>query len=579
MKPETTPASSGHSVRKFAVSLLSAMLGLVSGQQASAQALPVDLPALKLSTYGIVRTMALQADGKILVGGEFTSVNDIPRKNIARLNPDGTLDLSWAPSLDGPCYKIITDDQHVYIAGNFSMISDEAYEDFGRVTVATGVVDTSVVRNLFADPATRLTLALEQIGGSVFIGSSNGTIKKLVKSSGQVDSIWTPEAGITGVEVLLGVGDFLYAGYGTSGIRRFSLTGTGATDPGFNPPTDLEVSDIAHDSGVIVVVPGVISSRSSLPLKIDVQTGSRDANWTPSVERLWGADYAYPIALRSVAIHDGYVYLGGSFSAILGGGSYRPSESVGRVLFTGVGAVDTKWSSDIDYRGGSQFEPYPVFELLISNNGLLVGGGIGTMAGKSRMGMSLVSAQTGHLDPKFGVQVQRSENASINALARQKDGKLLVGGDFLFVNGVNGVDGTNSVERQHLLRLNADGTLDQSWKSNCSKPVSRLAIGGEYLFAAFEGGSVLNRIKLATGEQVTAVYFAADSERGVYIKSLVANEQYTYFTLDAVVPPNQSMKLYIAGPGNACTHKEPTQMMALMKSSQQTGKHFTKYFI
>ena len=207
---KTGKPSSDHSVWKLAVSLLSAMLGLVSGQHASAQAPPVDLPELKLSTYGIVRTMALQADGKILVGGEFTSVNDIPRKNLARLNPDGTLDLSWAPALDGPCHKLMTDDQHVYIAGDFSMISGEAYEDFGRVTVATGAVDTSVVRNLFADSDSSLTMALEQIGGSIFIGSSNGQTKKMEKSSARLDSTWTPEPGSKGVEVLLGVGDFLY---------------------------------------------------------------------------------------------------------------------------------------------------------------------------------------------------------------------------------------------------------------------------------------------------------------------------------------------------------------------------------
>src|SRR5450756_1608138 len=39
--------------------------------------------------------LALQSDGKILVGGAFSSVNGVWRTNIARLNVDGSLDDSF----------------------------------------------------------------------------------------------------------------------------------------------------------------------------------------------------------------------------------------------------------------------------------------------------------------------------------------------------------------------------------------------------------------------------------------------------------------------------------------------------
>ena len=45
-----------------------------------------------------VRTMALQADGKILIGGNFTNVNGAVRHSLARLNADGTLDETFAPT-------------------------------------------------------------------------------------------------------------------------------------------------------------------------------------------------------------------------------------------------------------------------------------------------------------------------------------------------------------------------------------------------------------------------------------------------------------------------------------------------
>ena len=41
---------------------------------------------------GEVKAMALQADGKLLVGGGFTTVKGLPRFGLARLNADGSGD-------------------------------------------------------------------------------------------------------------------------------------------------------------------------------------------------------------------------------------------------------------------------------------------------------------------------------------------------------------------------------------------------------------------------------------------------------------------------------------------------------
>jgi hypothetical protein len=39
-----------------------------------------------------IRSVALQVDGKIVIGGDFTLVNGQPRNRIARLLPNGTLE-------------------------------------------------------------------------------------------------------------------------------------------------------------------------------------------------------------------------------------------------------------------------------------------------------------------------------------------------------------------------------------------------------------------------------------------------------------------------------------------------------
>lgn len=50
-----------------------------------------------VNSGGYISTVALQPDGKFIVGGWFDHINGIARNNIARLNADGSLDLSFAP--------------------------------------------------------------------------------------------------------------------------------------------------------------------------------------------------------------------------------------------------------------------------------------------------------------------------------------------------------------------------------------------------------------------------------------------------------------------------------------------------
>ena len=49
----------------------------------------------------IISTIVLQSDGKILVGGTFTSYNGINRNAVVRLNTDGSLDTSFINEVTG----------------------------------------------------------------------------------------------------------------------------------------------------------------------------------------------------------------------------------------------------------------------------------------------------------------------------------------------------------------------------------------------------------------------------------------------------------------------------------------------
>src|SRR5262245_106033 len=82
-------------------------LSLVRSPLGIAQISPATLPDLKLSTAGSVSLIALQDDGKVIICGSFDSVNNVPRTNLARLNPNGTVDLTWIPKISGPVLAIV----------------------------------------------------------------------------------------------------------------------------------------------------------------------------------------------------------------------------------------------------------------------------------------------------------------------------------------------------------------------------------------------------------------------------------------------------------------------------------------
>ncbi len=95
-----------------------------------------------------VRHMSVQKDGKIVIGGYFQTVNDIPRGLIARLNADGSLDPSFNPGtgatniiaggIDGNMtpfvfWTEVQDDGKILITGNFRDYNGESSTGLARL--------------------------------------------------------------------------------------------------------------------------------------------------------------------------------------------------------------------------------------------------------------------------------------------------------------------------------------------------------------------------------------------------------------------------------------------------------------
>src|SRR6187401_3158742 len=77
-------------------------------------------------TNGQVSATIIQPDGKFLVSGSFTKANGVTRRNIARFNPDGTLDAMFDPGtgLDfGALGMILQPDNKILIFNGFSTVN------------------------------------------------------------------------------------------------------------------------------------------------------------------------------------------------------------------------------------------------------------------------------------------------------------------------------------------------------------------------------------------------------------------------------------------------------------------------
>ncbi len=68
----------------------------------------------------VVHAVAVQPDGKVLIGGAFLFYDGIPRKRMARLNSDGTLDHSFNPSFEDVVLSIaLQPDGKILVGGEF----------------------------------------------------------------------------------------------------------------------------------------------------------------------------------------------------------------------------------------------------------------------------------------------------------------------------------------------------------------------------------------------------------------------------------------------------------------------------
>lgn len=231
---------------------------------------------------GALTSIAVQTDGKILIGGFFIQVNGVARQFIARMNPDGTLDDAFAPALDYTVYSIeLQADGKIVVAGGVYTVNGVDCRGLTRLN-ADGTRDDGFSPLL----DNTVEVSAVQADGKILIAGSFSTVNGVprqgmvrLNSDGMLDSGFNPgaialasvaEIALQADGQILIAGRFTaVAGVSRNGLARLHLDG--ALDAGFNPnpsswpdyPVDIRELVLQADGRILLG--GIFNAVGGVP--------------------------------------------------------------------------------------------------------------------------------------------------------------------------------------------------------------------------------------------------------------------------------------------------------------------------
>ena len=270
----------------------------------------------------VVRAVAIQADGKVLLGGDFHNIDGVARNHIARLNTDGTLDLTFNPNADGAVHALVVQpDTNILVGGDFHNMGVTARNHIARLD-SSGVVEVGFDPN--ADNSVRCFAI--QADNKIVVGGGFSSIGGLLRhkiarlaSTGAIDAGFDPDADdyvyalaiqVADSKIIMG-GDFWTVG----GVARHNvarLETTGALDMGFDPAADSGITAIALQADAKILIGGDFTTIGAPPVARNYiarleTTGALDAGFNPNAN-----SYVRTILVQP----DAKIVVGGNFTTI-----------------------------------------------------------------------------------------------------------------------------------------------------------------------------------------------------------------------------------------------------------------------
>jgi uncharacterized delta-60 repeat protein len=441
-------------------------------------------------TDGSINALLLQPDGRILIGGTFTTYNGAGCGNLARLNADGTLDLSFN-SLSGANFGVqalqLQPDGRVLVGGSFTTFNGVSRNGIARLNVngtldltfqvGSGVVGTVHALTLQPDGKVIVSGQFTSVNGL----SRNGIAR--MNADGSVDASFNPGTGTNDTiyalklqpdgKVLIGGTFTAYNSIPRNRLAR--LSADGSLDPSFNAGTGPNgpVRAIALQPDGKIVAGGMFTQVNGVNRSNIARLNARGV-LVPTFNEVIGANGPVHAIVRQP---NGRVVISGQFTHYDG----LPCNRIARLEADG--------RLDATFNSGAGADNHVMAIQLQLDGKLLIGGWFTSYNGTPCNRLARLNTD-GTIDTSF--QVGAGPSHPVNVLALQSDGRILVGGQFTTFNGV---------PQYNIARLHSDGSLDTTFNSGTGADAPVLAIGLEAngkvliggLFTSYNG-TTRNRI-------------------------------------------------------------------------------------
>ena len=280
-----------------------------------------------------VNSIAIQTDGKILVGGNFISYNGTTANNIIRLNTNGSVDGTFVYGIgfNDVIYSIaIQTDGKILVGGNFTSYNGTSANRIIRLNT-NGSVDGTFVYGSGFDFIPE-DIKIQTDGKIVIVGlftSYNGTIANGIirlNSSGSVDTSFVYGSGFdnlanvvyttyiqTDGKILVGGNFTTYDGTSANGIIRLNTNGSVDTSFVYGSGFANYVTSIQVQSDGKILCGGSFTSYNGTSANNIIRLNSNGGVDTSFV---YGSGFNSSVISMSISISK--IYLVGAFTTYNG---------------------------------------------------------------------------------------------------------------------------------------------------------------------------------------------------------------------------------------------------------------------
>ncbi|MEO5804821.1 MAG: delta-60 repeat domain-containing protein [Verrucomicrobiota bacterium] len=354
-----------------------------------------------------IESTVVQPNGKILVCGLFTSINGTPRKYIARLNSNGSVDPTFTAN---PNYWVrfmaLQPDKKIIIGGFFTGVDAGVRNRVARLN-EDGSLDTTfnpgtgcTGRIVEADPTDPFLFAIAlQSDGKIIIGGNftnfNGIARSGVarlNSDGSLDNTFNVGTGVNSWVrsiLILPNDQILLSGWfenynNRSHNRMVRLNPDGSDDTAFNPwfGYSTSVYSMSRQSDGKIVVGGH-SVNTNAPFVQEVVRLLSDGSYDPTFNT--GGAGANDKVESVIIQPDGKILIGGYFSFY------------NNVRLRGFARLNSDGSLDPTLNAGADNW---IWTLALQNDGkILMCGAFSTINGVSRNGIARLNSSDDSVPP------------------------------------------------------------------------------------------------------------------------------------------------------------------------------------